>query len=114
MIVLRPRDAIILKAIFRTYAPLAEVWVYGSRVFDHGHETSNLDLAVRNSGALDAPLQNLATLRSAIEDSSLPFLVNLHDWALLPENLRRQIAAGHFVLVIPVTTAPLIATDGSP
>lgn len=97
MIDLRPRDAIVLKAIFRTYAPLAEVWAYGSRVSGKGHAASDLDLAVRNTTALDVPATNLATLRSAIEDSSLPLLVDLHDWALLPETFRRHISNSHSV-----------------
>lgn len=102
MINLKPRDATTLKAIFQTYAPFAQVWAYGSRVTGQGHETSDLDLVIRNAGALETPLASLAALRNAIEASSLPFLVDLHDWALLPTGHRQQIADHHVVLITPV------------
>ncbi|RTL68612.1 MAG: nucleotidyltransferase domain-containing protein [Hyphomicrobiales bacterium] len=110
MIDLRTRDSIILKALLRTYAPQAEVWAYGSRTSGENHARSDLDLVLRNTVALDAPQSSLALLRDAIEESDIPFMIDVHDWALLSENFRRQIETRHVVL-IPAALAP---TTGSP
>ena len=102
MIDIEPRTAILLKAILRTYVPSAEIWAFGSRVVGKAHASSDLDLVVRSPGALDRPVANMGELYSAIEESSVPFIVDLHDWALLPPAFQRQIEQSHIVFLAPV------------
>lgn len=102
MIDIEPRSAIILKAILRTHVPSAEIWAFGSRVVRRAHAASDLDLVIRTPGALHQPVTNMADLQCAIEDSSVPFIVDLHDWALLPPTFQRQIEQSHIVFLTPV------------
>ena len=37
-------------------------------------------------------------LLEAIEESTIPILVQAHDWARLPESFRREIKRSHVVL----------------
>lgn len=101
MLDLEPRSSIILKAIIRSHMPNAEVWAFGSRVTRKAHAASDLDLVIRTPGALHQPASNMATLQSAIEESSVPFLVDLHDWALLPQAFQMEIEREHCVFVSP-------------
>jgi uncharacterized protein len=101
MLDLDPRSSAILKAIFTRYAPLAEVWAFGSRVSGKAHGASDLDLLIRTPSALHQPITNMPDLQSAIEESSVPFLVDLHDWALLPAALRRGIEQAHCLFLSP-------------
>lgn len=103
------RTSIILKAIFKSHAPLVEVWAFGSRISRKAHATSDLDLVMRTPGALDQPILNVAEIQSAIEDSSVPLLVDLHDWALLPQTLQREIEIAHCVFTSPVLSSPATA-----
>lgn len=99
------RTSIILKAIFKSHAPLVEVWAFGSRVSGRAHVTSDLDLVMRTPGSLDQPIPNVAEIQSAIEDSSVPLLVDLHDWALLPQALQREIEMEHCVFSSPTLSS---------
>ena len=84
-----------LLPIVRAHAPDAEVWAYGSRVGGQGHEGSDLDLVVRNPERLDMPQKHLHHLRDALNESNLPFLVEVLDWARIPEEFRREIEHRH-------------------
>ncbi len=83
---------------------MREVWAYGSRVSGGAHEGSDLDLVLRNPEKLDAPHKNLHRLRDALTESDLPILVEVLDWAQLPEPFRREIERRHVVLISPEHT----------
>jgi uncharacterized protein len=89
-----------LKTILEQHVPDAEVWAYGSRVNGGAHEGSDLDLVIRHPGRLDRPQKNLPRLREALGESSLPILVDVLDWARIPEPSRREIERLH-VIVMP-------------
>ena len=95
---LAPRHLAILGALLRRHAPGAEVWAFGSRVSGAGHAGSDLDLALRNPANLAAESPGLPDLRDALEASALPMLVDLHDWASIPEGFRKEIARSYVVL----------------
>ena len=97
---LSPAYLQMLVPIVRAHAPDAEVWAYGSRVTGRGHEGSDLDLVIRNPERLDAPQKNLHELRHALNESNLPFLVEVLDWARMPEEFRREIERNHVVLLL--------------
>ena len=86
-----------IEALLREHVPEAEVWAYGSRVNGSSHEASDLDLVLRGPN-----LERLGTgyldLLEAIEESNIPILVQAHDWATLPESLRREIERDYVVV----------------
>ena len=86
-----------IHALLREHVPEAEVWAYGSRVNGSSHEASDLDLVLRGPN-----LERLGTgyldLLEAIEESNIPILVQAHDWATLPESLRREIERDYVVV----------------
>ena len=83
---------------WRLIRPRAEVWAYGSRVNGGGHDGSDLDLVLRNPANLGQPNKKLSALRAALIESELPILVDVLDWARLPEDFRREIEQKHWVI----------------
>jgi len=97
-----------LRDLLAAHTPDAEVWAYGSRVNGQAHDGSDLDLVLRNPDQLDAPQKNLRRLRAALAESNLPILVEILDWARIPESFRREIQREHVVVAAP-THASAIA-----
>ncbi|MBF0457631.1 MAG: nucleotidyltransferase domain-containing protein [Nitrospirae bacterium] len=95
---LRPEWVDTIERLIAGHLPDAEVMVYGSRVSGTAHEGSDLDIVVRNPSAPDKPFDNLPALREAISGSSLPILVDVLDWAKIPEGFRAEIEMRHEVL----------------
>lgn len=95
---LLPRYLDMVRQILRQHVADAEVWAYGSRVTGGSYEASDLDLVLRSPCALDQPDSRLGALREAFSDSNLPIIVQVVDWARMPEAFRREIEAG-YVLV---------------
>lgn len=87
-----------VRDILSRHAPNVEVWAYGSRVTGTEHNTSDLDLVLRNSARLDEETGNLGTLTDAFSEGSLPIRVDLTDWARIPEHFRQEIARTHVVV----------------
>ena len=102
---LPPAHRRMLIELLATHAPDAEVWAYGSRVNGQAHDGSDLDLVVRNPDRLDAPQTRLHLLRDALTESDLPILVEVLDWARIPEDMRREIERQHVVVVAPAHAA---------
>jgi predicted nucleotidyltransferase len=95
---LKPKHLHLLLDVLARHAPDAEVWAYGSRVNGGGHDGSDLDLVVRNPSGLDRPQERLWALRDALSESNLPMLVDVLDWARIPEDFRNEIERQHLVL----------------
>jgi predicted nucleotidyltransferase len=102
---LPPTHLLELRNILDTFAPDAEVWAFGSRVNAESHGGSDLDLALRNPAQLDSPQPKMAELRTALQESNLPILVDILDWARLTEEFRHEIDDRHVVLRPPITVA---------
>ncbi len=86
-----------LRAMLREHVPDAEVWAYGSRVSGQSHEGSDLDLVLR-SPTLEAVGSGFGDLVEALEQSDIPILVQVHDWAGLPETFHREIERDYVVV----------------
>lgn len=97
-LVLSARHWAILKPLLAGHVPHAEVWAYGSRVTGRAHEGSDLDIVLRNPGWPEQPLAGVEALVEAIQDSALPMLVDVHDWAQLPEVFHQEILRAYVVL----------------
>ncbi|WP_061290436.1 nucleotidyltransferase family protein [Azotobacter vinelandii] len=95
---LEPRHLALLQDLLRQHVPGAEVWAYGSRASGGAHETSDLDLVLRNPVDSDRTVEGLAALREALQASSLPILVEVHPWPALPETFQREIERVYVVI----------------
>lgn len=96
---LRPEWLETVRQLLAEYLPDAEVWAYGSRVNGTAHEGSDLDLVVRNPVDLSQPQPDMSALREAFSESNLPILVDLLDWARIPESFRQEIVRGGKVVI---------------
>ncbi len=88
-----------LEALLREHLPDTEVWVYGSRVNGQSHDGSDLDLVLRGPGLAKIDAMRYADFLEAVRESTIPFLVEAHDWARLPETFHRGIERDHVVVV---------------
>ena len=80
------------------YLPRTEIWAYGSRVNGQSHDGSDLDLVLRGPNLEEIPTLQYAEFKEALDESTLPFLVDVHDWARLPESFHRRIERQHVVV----------------
>ncbi len=88
-----------LEKLLRQQAPEAEVWAYGSRVTGESHDGSDLDLVLRSPDLKEIPGLCMSGLRKALYESTIPFLVDVHDWATLPASSQEEITRKHIVLI---------------
>jgi len=95
---LRQKDKQTLMQIFSSANMPLEVWAYGSRVSGTAHSGSDLDLVVFNSERKKIPADIFMELQDKITESNIPILVELFDWARLPDSFHRNIEAQHEVL----------------
>lgn len=95
---LREKDKKSLLAIFSSSHIPFEIWAYGSRVNGQAHSGSDLDLVLRTKNLSPLPSTELYNLNSKIQDSNIPILVELRDWALLPPHFHKAIEENHEVL----------------
>ena len=97
-LLLRNKDKELLTEIFSSLDIPVEVWAYGSRVDGTAHEGSDLDLVIMSQDREKIPVVTLLELKEKIRDSNIPILVDLFDWARLPESFHKNIEACHEVL----------------
>ena len=96
---LAPVILVELEAILQRLLPTYEVWAFGSRVKHQAHSGSDLDLVVRNPSQLDKPCSQLPMFKNALEESNIPILIGVVDWAMIPETFREEILRGYVVLL---------------
>ncbi len=82
-------DLLKLRAILQKHIPDRQVAVFGSRVTGAAKPFSDLDLAVL--GAESIPSAVLANLRDELDESDLPFKVDVVEWAYASEPFRKII-----------------------
>lgn len=102
-IVMTPRAHDTLLALLRRYLPDTMVWAYGSRVNGRARVQSDLDLV-----AFASPEQRVSVflLKEAMEESDLPFRVDLLIWDDIPASFHREIERHHVTLLSPESTPP--------
>ena len=84
-------------AILKNHLTDVEVWAYGSRVNGKSHPASDLDLVLRAPDLNEIPSSKLSELKTAFADSNIPFLVEVRDWALLPDSFHNEIKSNYIV-----------------
>jgi predicted nucleotidyltransferase len=92
-----------LLRLLAEHTPQAEVWAFGSRINGTGHEGSDLDIVLRNSADLKHSTEGYFELKEAMQESSLPILIEMHDWAHIPASFHAEINRHHVVLQEPMT-----------
>ncbi|MBF0426765.1 MAG: nucleotidyltransferase domain-containing protein [Magnetococcales bacterium] len=110
---LRPDHLTEVMRLLRVHLPRAEVWAFGSRVGGTSWEGSDLDLVVRHPDQLDVqqPSQ-FFDLKEALTDSNLPFLVEIHDRARIPESFHENIEKCHLVLQTGEAAPEFVSDEG--
>ncbi len=96
--ILRAKDKERLIAIFDSIQTPIEVWAYGSRVNGNAHEGSDLDLVIRTPLLQKLPIDVFLDLEEKIQESNIPIIVEIFDWARLPEYFHKNIQLQHEVL----------------
>ena len=86
-----------LTDIFDNYCPNAEIWAYGSRIKRNAHSGSDLDLVVKNFNSQTAKLSELKQL---INDSNVPFLVDINEFDKLPKSFREEILKDYVLVYL--------------
>ena len=98
-----PRDLDMVIGVLARHIPHREVRVIGSRLTGHAKPFSDLDLVIMGDEPLG--LGVLGALHDALDDSRLPFSVDLVEWATTSEAFRRIIDAQGRVLRHTTATA---------
>ncbi|MEO7119641.1 MAG: nucleotidyltransferase domain-containing protein [Ginsengibacter sp.] len=94
---LHEKDKQTLRRIFSAIEAPIEVWAYGSRVSSTAHEGSDLDLVVRSKDCQKLSSDIFMDLKEKIRESNIPIVVELFDWARLPESFHHNIEAQYEV-----------------
>ena len=84
--------------ILQAQLPNADVWAYGSRVNGDYYDASDLDLVVRQPDDLMRGQPNLEDAKEAFVESNIPIIVQLVDWARIPESFHEEILAKYAVV----------------
>ncbi|MBK9291424.1 MAG: nucleotidyltransferase domain-containing protein [Bacteroidetes bacterium] len=108
--ILRAKDKERLIAIFQEAPVNMEVWAYGSRVDGSAHEGSDLDLVIRTHDLDKLPSNIFFQLKQKIQESNIPILVELFDWARLPESFKKNIEARYEILY---SNIPMMSNDST-
>ena len=90
-----------VERVFPLLVPYAEVWAYGSRVSGTNRHGSDLDVVLRGPGLEPIPVNDLQLLRAVFGESNIPIIIDLHDWAKVPESFHREIERCYIPLVAP-------------
>ena len=85
-----------VQVILEEYAPICEIWAFGSRVRKGAKPFADLDLAIISPQRLSA--RQLAVLANAFEESDLPIKVDLLDWNSTNPDFQKRIAEEHEVI----------------
>lgn len=95
---LRDKDKQRLLKLLADYLPTVTAWVYGSRVKGDAHDTSDVDIVLRSKDLSPIPFDELETFLQALNDSTIPILVEARDWARLPTSFHEEILKCYVVL----------------
>lgn len=84
-----------LKSILNEYCPNAEVWAYGSRLTEDCHSGSDLDLVVKS---FNDKTKSLYELKALLNDSNIPFIIDIHEFDKLPDYFQTEIKKNYVVI----------------
>ncbi len=82
----------------RTLHTPLEIWAYGSRVNGDAHDTSDLDLVVRTQNSSRLNASEFYAFKEALTESTIPILIQVFDWASIPESFQQNISKQYEIL----------------
>ena len=85
----------ILKQIFDKYCPNSTILAYGSRIKGQAHSGSDLDLAIKNFDEIE---YSLCDIKQAINESNIPFLVDIFVLESLPKSFQEEINKENIII----------------
>ncbi len=91
-----PAQQTLLLQMVQQFLPDVAVWAFGSRVKGNARTTSDLDLVVF---AKSSQKPQVFALQEALEESNLPFKVDLLIWDDIPENFKANIQQHYIELI---------------
>ena len=90
-----PEQKQIILDLLKKHIPDTEVWAYGSRAKRTAKSYSDLDVMVF---ATEEQMDHVCELKEALEESDLPFRVDLFIWDKTPERFRKNVREKYIVL----------------
>ena len=97
---LRDKDLILIKEILKSYVPDYVVLAYGSRVNGTAHSASDLDLVIKSKDGEPLNISILIDLKEAFQNSNIPILVDIRDWARIPDYFKEEIGKLYYEIII--------------
>lgn len=91
-----PAQHSLLLQLLQQFLPKVPVWAFGSRVTASARTYSDLDLVLF---AKPAQKPQVFALQEALEESNLPFKVDLLIWDEIPDNFKTNIQNQYLELV---------------
>lgn len=88
----------IVRKILAEHAPEAEIRAFGSRVKGNAKEFSDLDIALVENARIS--FDRMRLLKEALQNSVLPFRVDVVDWNSISESFQ-AIVAEKFEIIRP-------------
>lgn len=92
---IKPEHLKMLTDIFANYCPNAEIWAYGSRIKNEAHSGSDIDLIVKS---FNSDKKFLYELKELIQESNIPFLVDIDEFDRLPKSFQDEILKDYIVI----------------
>ena len=89
MIDVSQKNLQIIKNILRKHLPGIEIRAFGSRVRGDAKSYSDLDLAIVATEKL--PLTTIFALKEELQESNLPFRVDIIDWNRISDSFKKII-----------------------
>jgi predicted nucleotidyltransferase len=85
-----------IQTVIKAMYPQAVVWAYGSRVNGQAQANSDIDLVIKDFGQASG---NISKLRAALNNSNVPFLIDLLEFNSLPKSFQREILKNYVVVL---------------
>ncbi len=97
---LRDKDLICIKEILKSYVPNYVILAYGSRVNGTAHSASDLDLVIKSINGEPLDISTLVDLKEAFQNSNIPILIDIRDWARIPDYFKEEIQKMYYEIVL--------------
>jgi predicted nucleotidyltransferase len=89
---------ILLDILKNTLTTPAIILAFGSRVKGDATNGSDLDIVIRNKDNTPLDIKELVDLKENLTESNIPFLVDVLDWARIPDYFKDNILKNYEVL----------------
>jgi len=86
--------------IIEHYVPICELRVFGSRVSGKAKPWSDLDIVIMGDAKLNT--LTLGSIREALDESDLPFRVDIQDWHGISKEFQAVIEQRYEAIMIGV------------